>query len=196
MWESHFDQSITQDSFIKGREPCPFRIVDDCGGAFSMGIVFGSAWNFCKGCFQAPRTLGTRTILRYGVDLVKLRGPVLGGNFGVWGLTFSTIECLLVYYRRRDDWFNSVTSGGVAGAVLAVRGGRNAMFRSGMVGAVLLGLIELAQYWFMKSTAQMQQSMKHMEIPAPPVKGTAIHTRQTVKHELNIVPDLRRRDFA
>jgi hypothetical protein len=84
----------------------------------------------------------------------------------------------------------------VAGAVLAVRGGRNAMFRSGMVGAVLLGFIELAQYWLMKSSAQFQQTMKHMEIPAPPATGEALYTRQMLKHELNIVPDVTKRGFA
>ena len=24
------------------REPCPWRIIDDCGGAFSMGLIGGS----------------------------------------------------------------------------------------------------------------------------------------------------------
>ena len=50
-WEKHFDQSITQDSFIKGREPCPFRIMDDCGGAFAMGCAGGAVYYYLKGYF-------------------------------------------------------------------------------------------------------------------------------------------------
>ena len=27
------------------REPCPWRIIDDCGGAFSMGLIGGSVFS-------------------------------------------------------------------------------------------------------------------------------------------------------
>ena len=27
------------------REPCPWRIIDDCGGAFSMGLIGGRAFS-------------------------------------------------------------------------------------------------------------------------------------------------------
>jgi import inner membrane translocase subunit TIM17 len=30
-------------------QPCPYRIVDDFGGAFSMGCVAGVIWNLGKG---------------------------------------------------------------------------------------------------------------------------------------------------
>ena len=37
-----------------GREPCPWRIVDDCGGAYSMGVVGGSVFTGIKGFWNAP----------------------------------------------------------------------------------------------------------------------------------------------
>ncbi len=63
------------------------RIVDDCGGAFSMGLVFGSMFNFCKGCFQAPRSMGTRTVLRYGFIRTPPMRPLPGAlSTGLIGL--------------------------------------------------------------------------------------------------------------
>ena len=50
-----FGHNLTQDSFIKGREPCPYRVVDDCGGAFAMGAVFGGTFHFIKGALLTPR---------------------------------------------------------------------------------------------------------------------------------------------
>eukprot|EP00996_Jenningsia_fusiforme_P003806 NODE_4606_length_786_cov_68.161465_g4263_i0.p1 GENE.NODE_4606_length_786_cov_68.161465_g4263_i0~~NODE_4606_length_786_cov_68.161465_g4263_i0.p1 ORF type:complete len:195 (+),score=16.82 NODE_4606_length_786_cov_68.161465_g4263_i0:62-646(+) len=189
-WDNHFDRSLTEDSFIKGREPCPFRILDDCGGAFAMGVVAGSLWHFSRGCWLAPRSQGLSTIRRLGLVQMKERGPVVGGNFAIWGLTFSAVECFLIYYRKRDDWFNSVLAGGMAGGMLAARGGRTAMIQSGLVGSALLGFIELAQYLFLKGQSQAQQQMKHLEIPAPPAKGTPIYDRRNLKVELNFVPEV------
>lgn len=35
---------------MAGREqPCPYRIVEDFGGAFAMGCAAGVIWNFFKG---------------------------------------------------------------------------------------------------------------------------------------------------
>eukprot|EP01001_Neometanema_parovale_P010103 NODE_6340_length_856_cov_112.856753_g6106_i0.p1 GENE.NODE_6340_length_856_cov_112.856753_g6106_i0~~NODE_6340_length_856_cov_112.856753_g6106_i0.p1 ORF type:complete len:204 (-),score=22.67 NODE_6340_length_856_cov_112.856753_g6106_i0:204-815(-) len=189
-WQNHFDQSLTQDSFIKGREPCPFRIMDDCGGAFAMGVVAGSIWHFGKGCWQAPRTQGPRTIARLGLDLMKQRAPTVGGSFAIWGFSFSLVECCMIYYRKRDDWLNAVLAGGVAGSVLAARAGRNAMIKSGITGAALLGFIELGQYLFLKYSANMNQQMKHMEIPVAPTSGRASYSRSDLKNELAFVPDL------
>ena len=31
------------------REPCPWRIVDDCGGAFTMGTIGGGIFQAIKG---------------------------------------------------------------------------------------------------------------------------------------------------
>ena len=72
----------------------------------------------------------------------KQKAPVLGGNFAVWGATFSTFDCTLIALRGREDPWNSIWSGALTGGVLAARGGPGAMVRNALVGGVLLGLIE------------------------------------------------------
>lgn len=72
----------------------------------------------------------------------KQRAPILGGNFAVWGATFSTFDCTLIALRGREDPWNSIWSGALTGGVLAARGGPGAAIRNALVGGVLLGLIE------------------------------------------------------
>lgn len=43
------------------------------------------------------------------------------GNFAVWGGLFSTIDCSLVHLRKKEDPWNSIASGALTGAILAVR---------------------------------------------------------------------------
>ncbi len=120
------------------RDPCPWRILEDCGTAFAMGAIGGSIWHGIKGYRNAPR--GER--LLGSILAVKQRAPILGGNFGVWGATFSTFDCALIALRRREDPWNSICSGALTGGVLAARGGPGASVRSAIVGGILLSLIE------------------------------------------------------
>lgn len=46
---------------------------------------------------------------------------LFSGNFAVWGGLFSAIDCSLVYIRKKEDPWNSITSGALTGAVLSVR---------------------------------------------------------------------------
>jgi len=82
-----------------GREPCPDRIVEDLGGAFGMGAVGGFIWHFVKGARNSPA--GDR--FQGALYSARNRAPILGGNFAVWGGTFSSFDCSLQYIRRRDD---------------------------------------------------------------------------------------------
>ncbi len=52
---------------------------------------------------------------------VKHKAPIVGGNFAVWGGLFSTFDCALVHIRKKEDPWNSITSGALTGAVLAAR---------------------------------------------------------------------------
>ena len=51
------------------REPCPWRIVDDCGAAFAMGLIGGSLFQSIKGFRNAPSGMRRRflvgTIVKY-----------------------------------------------------------------------------------------------------------------------------------
>jgi len=122
------------------REPCPWRIVDDCGGAFSMGAIGGAFFHSIKGFRNSPTGVYRR--LQGSLAAVKQRAPMFGGSFAVWGLTFSSIDCCMVKLRNKEDPWNSITSGALTGAVLTVRSGWGAMVGSAIIGGVLLAMIE------------------------------------------------------
>nr|XP_020467464.1 mitochondrial import inner membrane translocase subunit Tim17-B [Monopterus albus] len=58
------------------REPCPWRIVDDCGGAFTMGAIGGGVFQTIKGFRNAPA--GVRHRLRGSANAVRIRAPQIG----------------------------------------------------------------------------------------------------------------------
>jgi len=122
------------------REPCPWRIIDDCGGAFSMGLIGGSLFQMISGARNAPSGIQRRALA--GLVRVKERAPVLGGQFAAWGICFSTFDCTFVHLRQKEDPWNSIMSGAAAGAVMVARHGPKQMLGSAVVGGVLLGLIE------------------------------------------------------
>lgn len=37
-----------------GRDPCPYRVLDDTGVAFSMGLLGGSVFHAIKGSRNSP----------------------------------------------------------------------------------------------------------------------------------------------
>ncbi|XP_064400515.1 mitochondrial import inner membrane translocase subunit Tim17-B-like [Halichondria panicea] len=120
------------------REPCPWRILEDCGAAFVMGCIGGGVFSYWKGYRNSPP--GTR--LRGGLSAVKVRAPVLGGNFGVWGGLYSTFDCMLISIRDKEDPWNSIGSGAITGAILAARSGAKASLGAAVAGGVILAVIE------------------------------------------------------
>ncbi|XP_065178522.1 probable mitochondrial import inner membrane translocase subunit Tim17 1 [Sycon ciliatum] len=147
------------------REPCPYRIVDDAGGAFAMGTIGGSMFSAIKGFRNAPQ--GKK--LSGGLKSVKARAPVYGGNFAAWGTIFSTCDCTLSGIRRKEDMLNPILSGGITGAVLAVRSGRGAMARNFVVGAVLLSVIEGVSLFIQHMAARnMKPVQPQLQLGAPP----------------------------
>ncbi|EDW84753.1 uncharacterized protein Dwil_GK12968 [Drosophila willistoni] len=122
------------------REPCPVRIVEDCGGAFAMGTLGGAFVNAIKGFRNAPSGLPRR--LAGSFAAVRTRSALLGGNFAIWGATFSVMDCTMVYVRKKEDPWNSIMSGAATGGILAARGGVTSMLSSAVIGGILLALIE------------------------------------------------------
>ncbi len=75
----------------------PWRIVDDCGGAFALGAIGGTLFHSIKGFRHAPSVLIVFVILRKEISVlifkgqyrrligslnaVKQRAPRVGGNF-------------------------------------------------------------------------------------------------------------------
>ncbi|XP_016297904.1 mitochondrial import inner membrane translocase subunit Tim17-A-like, partial [Sinocyclocheilus anshuiensis] len=105
------------------REPCPWRIVDDCGGAFTMGAIGGGIFQAVKGFRNSPSGINHR--MRGSLTAIRTRAPQLGGSFAVWGGLFSMIDCGLVKVRGKEDPWNSITSGAMTGAILAARSKSN-----------------------------------------------------------------------
>ncbi|XP_012276701.1 mitochondrial import inner membrane translocase subunit Tim17-B [Orussus abietinus] len=122
------------------REPCPWRIIDDCGGAFTMGAIGGAIFQSIKGFRNAPSGMNKRML--GSLMAIKQRSPIIAGNFAIWGGMFSTIDCTLVRIRHKEDPWNSIISGAATGAILSARNGAMAMAGSAIIGGILLSLIE------------------------------------------------------
>lgn len=122
------------------RQPCPIRIVEDCGCAFMMGSIGGALFQYLKGFRNSPS--GLVRGLYGGLDSVKMRTPSIAGSFAVWGATFSSVDCAMVHYRQREDSWNSIVSGAATGGILAARNGVRAMANSAFVGCLVLAMIE------------------------------------------------------
>ncbi|EXF73190.1 mitochondrial import inner membrane translocase subunit TIM-17 [Colletotrichum scovillei] len=129
------------------RDPCPWVILNDFGGAFAMGAIGGTVWHGIKGYRNSP--YGERRI--GAISAIKMRAPVLGGNFG--GLR-----------GHKEDPWNSIAAGFLTGGALAIRGGYKAA-RNGAIGcALLLAVIEGVGIGFQKMFAGSTK----LEMPAPP----------------------------
>ncbi|GMH13700.1 hypothetical protein Nepgr_015541 [Nepenthes gracilis] len=94
-------------------------------GAFGMGAVGGSVFQFIKGVYNSPK--GERFV---------------GGYFAVWGVLFSAFDWIMVYVRQKEDPWNSIIAGAATGGFLQMRQGFHAASRSAIFGGVLLALIE------------------------------------------------------
>jgi mitochondrial import inner membrane translocase subunit TIM17 len=157
---------------LADREPCPWRIVDDVGGAFCMGNIGGGIWHSIKGARMAPA--GAR--LAGSLSAVQARAPVLGGQFAVWGGVFACCDCSLTAIRKKEDPWNSIASGAVTGGILAARAGPRAMASAAIFGGVILALIEGMGIMFTKVMAQpspdeVLAQQARMDPTAPPTQG-------------------------
>lgn len=100
--ESHGESKISLNflSFIFS----PYRIFDDLGSAFGMGLIGGSIFH----SFSAYRNAAANQKMRNILKEVRLRSPVTGGQFAAWGGMFSTIDCTLVAIRKKVSLENFV----------------------------------------------------------------------------------------
>ncbi|CAH1100814.1 unnamed protein product [Psylliodes chrysocephalus] len=152
------------------REPCPWRIVDDCGGAFTMGLIGGGVFQSIKGFRNAPSGINRRLI--GSLTSIKQRSPIIAGNFAVWGGMFSTIDCALIHIRKKEDPWNSIISGAATGGILAARNGLPAMAGSAFIGGVLLALIEGVGILFTRLSAEQFQPQ------LPPIDDPSVLSEQ------------------
>ena len=76
------------------------------------------------------------------VTAIKARAPVTGGNFGVWGGMFSTYDCAVKGFRKKEDPYNSIIAGFLTGGSLAIRGGYKAARNGAIMCGIFLAVIE------------------------------------------------------
>lgn len=152
------------------REPCPYRVFDDMGSAFMLGAVGGSIYHFVAGMRNAPR----HARLAGAFTAIRIRAPILGGQFGVWGMLFSICDCSLAHVRGVEDPWNAILSGGITGGLLAARAGPKLIVRQAAIGMLLLAIIEGAGIALNKTIMRMQAESlgggrAHVEKLEPPI---------------------------
>ena len=79
----------------------------------------------------------------------------------MWGGVFSSMDCLLIYYRQKDDPWNAVAAGFITGGILAIRGGASVAFKNAVIGGAILLLIEGVST--LVTQVAMRQQYKYME---------------------------------
>lgn len=134
-----------------------------------MGAIGGSVWHFIKGARNSPR--GAR--FSGAVDAVKMRAPALGGSFAVWGGMYSLYDCGLQGIRGKEDPWNSIASGALAGGTLSLRNGLKIASRSALAGGVILALIEGMGIWLNR------MSLAPPPPPPVPVKSDEKKARES-----------------
>uniref|UniRef100_A0A2I3HE23 Mitochondrial import inner membrane translocase subunit TIM17 n=1 Tax=Nomascus leucogenys TaxID=61853 RepID=A0A2I3HE23_NOMLE len=168
------------------RRPVPWRstlIANDCGGAFTMGVIGGGVLQAIKGFRNDP--VGIWHQMRGSANTVRIRVPQIRGSFAVLGGLLSTIDCGLVWLQDKEDLWKSITSGALTGAVLAACSGPLAMVGSAMMGGILLALIEDVGILLTRYTAQQFQNVPLLlEDPSqlPPKDSTPYHRGSHCHH--------------
>ncbi|KAJ4468132.1 Tim17-domain-containing protein [Lentinula aciculospora] len=136
------------------RDPCPWVVLNDFGGAFAMGAVGGGIWYSIKGARNSPR--GERFV--GAISSMKARAPVTGGNFGIWGGMFSTFDCAIKGIRQKEDAFNAIASG-------FLESGPRSALGSAVACGILLGVFEGVGVLLSRVFAEGQRPVA--PLPAP-----------------------------
>jgi len=140
------------------RDPCPWRIVEDVGGAYALGFFGGCIFATGKGAYTAPK--GIMNKLNGAWMNTRIRAPRYGVSFAAWAFAFSSAECTMIHFRQREDPWNSICSGAFAGAALAARQGKGAMAVSAVFGGIILAVIEGAMSIMNKYQMDQQLAMQ------------------------------------
>ncbi|CAF1435842.1 unnamed protein product [Adineta steineri] len=150
-------------------DPCPWRIVDDCGGAFALGTIVGTLFHSIKGFRHAPSGQYRRLI--GSLNAVKQRAPRAGVSFGAWGCIFSLIECSFVHIRKKEDPWNSILSGAATGAILQARRGPVPMVGAAIFGGFFFAIIEGTSILFNRYNQIFMPLLMYEEEPIDLDKG-------------------------
>lgn len=98
-----------------------------------------------------------------GLNLIKKRGPLLGGSFCAWMGLFGTFQCVMLYLRGKDTHINQTIAGGLTGATINIRGGWRYALRGGVSGAVFIGIFNIMEIFMMKNQYKMMLQNKKLQ---------------------------------
>lgn len=88
----------------------------------------------------------------------------------MWGGCFSTMDCMMIWLRQKDDPFNAVIAGFFTGGILAARSGASNAFKNAVIGGGILFLIEgvsiIMQAIMMRKQHMMQEEFQKQQIEA------------------------------
>lgn len=144
-----------------------------------MGSIGGAVFYFFKGLFNSPK----KERFFGGIQHLKRRAPVLGGNFGLWAGLFSCFDCAFMYARNKEDIYNPIASGFLTGGVLAIRAGTRVALRNAIFGGVILAMIELVSSIMMKMQKKSELEFQNAKIQEEVQKEKARRSREMNKYK-------------
>ncbi|KAF5355183.1 hypothetical protein D9756_005476 [Leucocoprinus leucothites] len=142
-------QQKFQDMMAMGMESCAVKTVM----AGTMGFGIGAFFSLMSASFAYEDPL-LRQRSQAGMNTTQKASQIFremgrgmytsGRGFGKVGALFAGIECVIEGYRAKNDIWNSVSSGFLAGGVLARTSGPKAAFGGGLAFAAFSAIIDLA----------------------------------------------------
>ncbi|PPQ63020.1 hypothetical protein CVT24_005966 [Panaeolus cyanescens] len=129
-------------------ESCAVKTVLAGGAGFGIGAFFSlmsASFAYEDPYLRAQTQAGMNTTQKAGQIFKEMgRGMWTSGKgFGKVGALFAGIECVIESYRGKNDIYNSVSAGFVAGGVLARNSGPKAAFGGGLAFAAFSAAIDL-----------------------------------------------------
>ncbi|KAJ8696944.1 Mitochondrial import inner membrane translocase subunit tim22 [Pleurotus ostreatus] len=130
-------------------ESCAVKTVLAGGAGFGIGAFFSlmSASFAYEDPLLRQQTQAGMKAHQKAREVMKEMGRGMwssGKGFGKVGALFAGIECVIESYRAKNDIYNSVSSGFLAGGVLARNSGPKAAFGGGLAFAAFSAIIDLA----------------------------------------------------
>lgn len=134
----------------QGTESCVFKTVLAGGAGFGLGAFFSLM--SASFAYEDPM-LRTRTAEAMNRNVQQKAGQIFkemgrgmwttGRSFGQVGALFSGIECVIEGYRGRNDIYNSMSAGFLAGGILARNSGPRAAVGGGLAFAAFSTAIDV-----------------------------------------------------
>ncbi|KAF9061817.1 mitochondrial import inner membrane translocase subunit TIM22 [Rhodocollybia butyracea] len=139
----------TEKFMTMGAESCAFKAVLAGGGGLAIGAFFSlmsSSFAYEDPLIRERTQAGMKTTQKASAMFKEMgRGMWnTGKGFGKVGLLYAGIECVIESYRAKNDIYNSVSSGFVAGGILARNSGPRAVVGGGLAFAAFSAIIDLA----------------------------------------------------